>query len=236
MTVSATVNRVVTVSQGDAFATKSQKNKPSLRFEYTRQTPLTIDFSTITPARIKTRQEDVLRHSGGGRPADPVRRCSGPPTARPTSASCWPTRLDPAAACATSAAEQQRRDSADRSWRDRRRPGPCGRPWPSAGPTRTTTSSRSTRTTRPPWSSGTAVFGAVPPSGAQIHVTYRVGGGSAGNVPAERDPDHRRRPAAGAARRTGHQSRRRPPAAAIGRASRTPSSRRPPCSARCGAR
>src|SRR5882762_3464634 len=47
VTVPGTVNAVVTVSQGDAFATKSQKNKPSLRFEYTREAPLAINFSTI---------------------------------------------------------------------------------------------------------------------------------------------------------------------------------------------
>src|SRR5262252_4445538 len=36
VTVAGTVNSVVTINQGDAFATKSQKNKPSMRFEYTR--------------------------------------------------------------------------------------------------------------------------------------------------------------------------------------------------------
>src|SRR6266404_3266171 len=45
--VPGTVNAVVTVTQGDAFATKSQKTKPSMRFEYTREAPLSIDFSTI---------------------------------------------------------------------------------------------------------------------------------------------------------------------------------------------
>ncbi len=47
VTVPGTVDAVVTVSQGDAFATKSQKNKPSIRFEYTPEAPLVIDFSTI---------------------------------------------------------------------------------------------------------------------------------------------------------------------------------------------
>jgi hypothetical protein len=49
VTVPATVSAVVTVNQGDAFATKSQKNNPSVRFEYTHQAPLSIDFSTIKP-------------------------------------------------------------------------------------------------------------------------------------------------------------------------------------------
>jgi hypothetical protein len=47
VTVPAAVNAVVTVNQGDAFATKSQKKKPSTRFEYSREAPLNIDFSTI---------------------------------------------------------------------------------------------------------------------------------------------------------------------------------------------
>src|ERR1700738_924736 len=46
-TAPGTVNALVTVTQGDAFATKSQKTKPSMRFEYTREAPLSIDFSTI---------------------------------------------------------------------------------------------------------------------------------------------------------------------------------------------
>ena len=47
MTVDASVNDVVTISKGDAFATKSQKEKPSVRFEYTRDTALTIDCSSL---------------------------------------------------------------------------------------------------------------------------------------------------------------------------------------------
>src|SRR6266478_1196895 len=35
VTVPSTVNDKVTINAGDAFATKSQKNKPSLRFEHT---------------------------------------------------------------------------------------------------------------------------------------------------------------------------------------------------------
>jgi hypothetical protein len=47
VTVPNTVTAVVTINQGDAFATKSQKTKPSVRFEYTRAAPLVIDFSVI---------------------------------------------------------------------------------------------------------------------------------------------------------------------------------------------
>src|SRR4051794_7448199 len=52
ITVPGSVNAVVTINRGDAFATKSQKNKPSVRFEYTREAPLAIDFSTIAPDAV----------------------------------------------------------------------------------------------------------------------------------------------------------------------------------------
>jgi hypothetical protein len=48
VTVPGSVTTAVTVGKGDAFATKSQKGRPSVRFEYTRDSALTIDFSTIT--------------------------------------------------------------------------------------------------------------------------------------------------------------------------------------------
>lgn len=45
--IPATCNETITISRGDAFATKSQKDKASVRFEYTRETPLAIDCSTL---------------------------------------------------------------------------------------------------------------------------------------------------------------------------------------------
>ena len=49
LTVPATCEETVTISQGDAFATKSQKDQPSVRFEYTSETPLEINFGNIDP-------------------------------------------------------------------------------------------------------------------------------------------------------------------------------------------
>jgi hypothetical protein len=48
ITVPAACEETVTIRQGDAFATKSQQDKPSVRFEYTRRHPLTIDWSQVT--------------------------------------------------------------------------------------------------------------------------------------------------------------------------------------------
>lgn len=47
LTVPADCNETITIRKGDAFATKSQKDIPSVRFEYTREVPLDIDCSTL---------------------------------------------------------------------------------------------------------------------------------------------------------------------------------------------
>lgn len=48
LTIPATCNEIITISRGDAFATKSQKDKPSVRYEYSRETPLVVDCSTLS--------------------------------------------------------------------------------------------------------------------------------------------------------------------------------------------
>lgn len=49
LTAAGDCDKTVTIKKGDAFATKSQKDKPSVRFEYTGDEPLVIDFNTIDP-------------------------------------------------------------------------------------------------------------------------------------------------------------------------------------------
>lgn len=60
LTVPATCNEVITIKRGDAFATKSQKDKPSVRFEYNRETPLTIDTRSITTVGSKKAFERII--------------------------------------------------------------------------------------------------------------------------------------------------------------------------------
>src|ERR1043166_8829277 len=43
LTVPVERNDIITISQGNAFATRPQRNTPSVRFEYTREQPLRID-------------------------------------------------------------------------------------------------------------------------------------------------------------------------------------------------
>jgi hypothetical protein len=47
LTVPAACDATIAIRKGDAFATKSQKNRPSIRFEYTREVDLTIDCKTL---------------------------------------------------------------------------------------------------------------------------------------------------------------------------------------------
>lgn len=47
LTVPTAVTETITIRRGDAFATKSQKEKPSVRFEYTSETPLVIDCTLL---------------------------------------------------------------------------------------------------------------------------------------------------------------------------------------------
>lgn len=42
---------LITIQKGDAFATKSQKDKPSVRFEYTREITFEIDCNTLPKAK-----------------------------------------------------------------------------------------------------------------------------------------------------------------------------------------
>jgi hypothetical protein len=49
LTVDQNCNETVTITKGDAFTTRSRKDSPAVRFEYTGGQDLVIDFSAITP-------------------------------------------------------------------------------------------------------------------------------------------------------------------------------------------
>ena len=49
LSVPANVTDVITIRRGDAFASKGQRDKPSVRFEYAREQPLTIDWGALLP-------------------------------------------------------------------------------------------------------------------------------------------------------------------------------------------
>ena len=57
LSVPAAQTETVTIRRGDAFATKSQTDKPSVRFEYAGEQDLTIDLSGIAPDPITNRKQ-----------------------------------------------------------------------------------------------------------------------------------------------------------------------------------
>jgi hypothetical protein len=75
LTVPGTVTATVVINQGDAFATRSRKDAPSVRFEYAREAPLTIDFGSITPDPATGRK--VFGGPGSGIPVEEGRLIAG---------------------------------------------------------------------------------------------------------------------------------------------------------------
>jgi hypothetical protein len=181
VTVPGTVKAVVTFNQGDAFATKSQKKKPSIRFEYSREAPLLIDFSAI-PADSSTGKKTFV-----GLPVEEGRLVKseliGTSNGSPNQRYALPHSgliLRP-----IGAAQASGRDIVLST-----RLGAVITPWHLQD---TLAFSRAGQndyvieiddTDAATVIFGDGAFGAIPSNGSQILATYRVGGGSAGNTPA----------------------------------------------------
>ncbi len=179
LSVPADVTERVTIRRGDAFATASERDRPSVRFEYSRDNDLVIDFAAVDVDGVTGRK---VFHSV---PVEQGRLFTG--------------RL-----LGTSDGSADQRFAVPH-------PGLILRPPGAALPggiTVTTTlpggtvqewTLRDTLAFSPPGGRDVTVrvddqdvttvmfgdgrSGAVPPAGAQVHATYRVGGGAEGNVP-----------------------------------------------------
>jgi hypothetical protein len=195
VTVPGAVNDVVTLNRGDAFATKSQKNKPSVRFEYNSPTPLVIDFSTIVP---DANGKKTFRGASTTDPVTGVLLFSGIPVAE--------GRLIQSEVIGTSNGSPNQHFVLSHPKLILKPSGATsqGNPdvllltqlggIPSAWTQRDTLAF--SRAAQPDYVIeidedddatiifGDGNFGAIPPVGAQIIATYRVGGGADGNVPA----------------------------------------------------
>ncbi len=64
LTVAGDCDKTVTIKTGDAFATKSQKNKPSVRFEYTGDEDILIDFKKIGPVNGEKKYNGIPVEEG----------------------------------------------------------------------------------------------------------------------------------------------------------------------------
>jgi hypothetical protein len=180
LAVPASVTATVTVTQGDAFATRSQKDRPSVRFEYTREAPLTIDFSTV--------QVDTAtgRRVHGGVPVEEGRLLAGEllGTSDGSADQRFPIPhpgviLRPPGAARTghdvSVVTELPGDVVE-SWTLRESLA-FSQAAQHDFAVRIDADDRATVVF------GDGTFGARPAKGAAIRATYRVGGGAAGNVP-----------------------------------------------------
>ena len=59
LSVPLTATDVITIRRGDAFASKGQRDKPGVRFEYTREQPLTINCATLPVDPVTNRKVQV---------------------------------------------------------------------------------------------------------------------------------------------------------------------------------
>ncbi|WP_030322609.1 baseplate J/gp47 family protein [Streptomyces sp. NRRL B-3229] len=182
LSVPGSVDTVVTLTKGDAFATTSAKDRPGVRFEYTGDSPLTIDFHAVSADPATGRKtvpgvpvqegrliQDELLGISDGTPdqrfllAHP-RALLGPPTAsRPAGGQ----DLALLTTLAGTVDAWTRRESLAFS---------------QAGHDEYVVEVDENDRATVVFGDGT--FGAIPRQGARITATYRVGGGSAGNVPA----------------------------------------------------
>ncbi len=184
LTVPGTVTAKVTISQGDAFATKSSTTLPSLRFEYTSSTPLVIDFSTITadPVTGKKTFGDALTgipvEEGRLYQAEPVGTGDGSANQRyPLAHPRVILRPPGSAAPGADVLLTTTLGAAVQAWtlRDTLAFSQGGQ---HDFAIEIDENDQATVVF------GDGNFGAIPASGVQIAATYRTGGGAAGNVPA----------------------------------------------------
>lgn len=185
LSVPGSVTATVTVNKGDAFATKSRRDGPSIVFEYARDTPLTIDFSTIAADPVTTRK--VFGPPAGGVPVEQG-------------------QLVRDELLGTSDGSADQRFALAHPDLIMRPPGPAqaaGADLVLVTKIGAVTDVWTLRDTlafsqadqkdyalqidqddRATVLFGDGVFGAVPPSGSVVTASYRVGGGADGNVPA----------------------------------------------------
>jgi len=181
LTVPGSVTSTVTLAKGDAFATKSQKDRPSVRFEYTRDSNLVIDFGAIAADPVTGRKVYAGLPVEEGRliDAEVLGASAGTPDQR------FPLAHPGAILGRLNVAQPTGQDMLVRTqlagtvdvWTRRE-----SLAFSQAGQNdyfvEVDENDRATLVF------GDGSFGAIPRQGAQITVTYRIGGGLAGNVMA----------------------------------------------------
>jgi hypothetical protein len=176
----ACTERVV-LRRGDAFATRSTRERPSVRFEYTAEQPLVIDCATLpVDGTGRKRFAGVPVEEGRLVAAELLGTSDGTPNQRFTLAHAGVVLR------AAGPAQTAARDLVVRS-----ELGGVVTEWALRD---SLAFSRADQTDvavdvddadRATVQFGDGLLGAIPASGASITATYRVGGGERGNVPAD---------------------------------------------------
>jgi len=180
LTVPDTYAELLTINKGDAFATKSQKDQPSVRFEYTREEPLEINFDTIDPIGNEKKFEGIPVEEGRLIKDEILGVSDGTPNLK--------FRLAHNGLILRSLGQGQKIN------RDIILITMLGETIEEWGLKESLAFSRAAQKEfiieideddRTMVIFGDGVLGAIPPPGANIKVSYRVGGGSNGNVAAD---------------------------------------------------
>lgn len=182
LTVPTTCTDIITIHQGDAFATKSQKDKPSVRFEYTRAQPLTINCSTLPIDLASNRKffDGIPVEEGRLVREEILGTSDGTPNQRFT--------LAHAGLILRSLGQGQAIQQDILLLTEQ---GRIRQEWTLQESLAFSREGQQDfvleidEDDRATVIFGDGAFGAIPPGGALIKVTYRVGGGPHGNVPAQ---------------------------------------------------
>ncbi len=176
----ATCNEIVEIRRGDAFATKSRKDRSSVRFEYTREVRLRIDCSTLpVDADGRKRFPGIPVEEGRLVRGEVLGQSDGTANQR------FPLTHAPVIMRALGANQALQREIILTS-----ESGGVIQPWTWQ---ETLAFSRAGQTDfaleideadRATVLFGDGNLGAIPAPGSTLRVTYRVGGGAQGNVPA----------------------------------------------------
>jgi hypothetical protein len=167
----------VTITKGDAFGTKSEKDKSSVRFEYTGGSDLVIDFSTITVLDEKKTYSGVPVEEGRLVKEEIIGESAGTPNQR------FPLSHSPLILRARGPGEGLRKDITLLT-----QLGDHIEEWTLQESLAFSKQGQAhymmeiDEGDRAEIIFGDGEFGVIPPPGAVIKVTYRVGGGIHGNV------------------------------------------------------
>ncbi|MCK4764134.1 MAG: baseplate J/gp47 family protein [Candidatus Aminicenantes bacterium] len=176
------VNQSVTVKKGAAFATKSTEHLPSIRFEYTGETDIEIDFSQIEVIDGKKTYCGLPVKEGRQVKEDIIGESDGTPNRQ------FPLQHSPLILRSPGLGKIMENEII--LVVQRAGEGETGEEWRLQS---TLAFSREgdkdfiveiDENDRAVVIFGDGVFGAVPPAGTIIKATYRVGGGTRGNVKA----------------------------------------------------